>query len=435
MELESVISALQGLAPQEPRAHDVVGCYPGIDPLFWLWSQTGSLLPNTGGMFLGRAGETGEPVSHVVQYSGGRFRKDKVHNRDPKTPLALLGFVSAGKNQRSQSTLDALESAVAKESPSVIVLDVFLTAGLKPEDVREKLVAACCQEGRQMVAWVPVSLRTMRVPAEGQRLIFGATSVSVPKSMDVQKYMHSLVHCVSQATGSVKLADYLLREGDDFLAFLDAIRHRKARGKSGVPVSVNENAEVEQSAEARAADEEATEPSRKKPRCTMDLPELLTDAVKGGWVPDTPATLSKLELVEQDYEKLPKKSAWMFVLAKILESKAKAAHADEVPSVGTLITDTKKAFNVSAGALPRLSSSSEFLVLISESQCRMSLRLLHPEEILAMYGYKLKSVSLQLVKTQVGRMIFETTPINLVIVMLALCNKICSEASGTSASH
>ena len=39
-------------------------------------------------------------------------------------------------------------------------------------------------------------------------------------------------------------------------------------------------------------------PARKKPRHTQDLPELLTSAVAGGWLPDSPATLAKLEIVE-----------------------------------------------------------------------------------------------------------------------------------------
>ena len=431
--LEKVSSALQQLAPKDLRAFDVIGLFPGIDPLFWLWSQTNEL-PN-GANFIGRAGATGEPVSHAVQYKDGRFRKDKIQSRDPKVPLMLLAFVSAGKDQRSMSLLCDLEAVLAvSPEVAVIVVDVQVH-NLKPDEVRQKLQDVCCGQNtqRRIAAWLPYSFSTVKVPCQGDRYLFVGTALQT--KTDVPKYIHSLLHTLAQMPGAVKAAGCVFPEGNQRLQFLDELRRRRMMGKQDAKTgkdTLEPDESVSMSAAGQIDADTEPEPARKKPRHTQDLPELLTSAVSGGWLPDAPGTLAQLEIVEHDYQKLPKQTPWTLVLAKILECRGRAYFAQTAQgNDSSFFTDASKAFNVSAGTLPRWTASSEILCLIAQSPENMTLRLLHAEEILAMYGYKQGTISLQLVKTFVGRMIAETTPVIVALVGLAVSSQICSEASAS----
>ena len=425
--LELLFNAASQFVPcvTDRKDWDVVANYPGIDPLVWLSVGAGWSCQKFGGNYLGRAGVSGDLLSQSVLYGKppGLFRKDvaQVRGEDSAIPLAMVGSVCAGKDIRSELSLDNLLQVMCSLRPHVVVLEVSIT-GLPVEEVQKKIEEVCCAEGhgRKMVLWLAYSLKDLAVPCDGQRYLCAFTKFGTSGAA-ASDFARRVLRQMTEVP-PYRAQDCLMPPGSSMRKFLDECRRRTLQ-------RLAEEQRFKGEAQANAPQgaepiDDNVEPVRKKARKNQCVKEIMDQALQERWFSDTEETLP---LISEDYEALPNKSSWLFVLAKILASRGQtlsSASGDDFQ----LYADTSKKFNMSQGVLPRLGKLSEILCCSKGAESGYArLQLLHPEELLAFHGYALGTLSLRLQKTHVARTVAEVTSVPASILALLVAMRLCQD--------
>ena len=439
------------------KAWHVFSFFPGIDPLMWLSAHFEDAFVRCGCQWRGKASLPLDHQAYGILY-GKLFRKDGKPGRDASSsssgpPAGLIGSIVAARDKRSQAMLNRFGESLEKDDPDIVVLEVQVGVGMTADLACETLTNMAGD--RKVVLWKPVSLRSLRVPCDGnKRWFFAATRKGGVSVAELAKFASEIVQALAPTcVQNMDAKNSLLSQSSAFWQFRAEMSRRAAAAvelKAKATMKRKEARQLIQDGKEKADDEQlAAEPTpadKKRPaadmgdegdddasadevapkkRPTKTLPDLVQHAVKSGWLPSDQVKL--VDSLQAAYDLLPKQSPLVYVHAMVLQTRAGHAYADglDASCLGAYMADASlKRFNV-ARVLPPLSSSSQILCMTVNAQGQMSMQMMVPEEVLAAFGYTHGSIQLHLVKTYAPRMLVEATPVSSALLMLAIGAKLC----------
>lgn len=413
----------------QTRLWELSTSFPAIDPVFWLDLHARDELKALGCHFLGKAGTQPLPSSaDMVRYMSKdgtmMFRKDTVQkgcSDRSSCPRVFMGSATASKGFRAEASLQQLQSRIEQFKPDLVLLDI-LVQGLKPDEV--------CQVLKELhgefttLAWFQFTFEAFGLPVKEARYLWAAGRVDAQRAQSLIVKAWDGCKAWAKVNAPVQ-AETCLVPKSRWRSFLLLI-HSRSLHKRASPGEQHEDkgkAPATGEGQAAGASPEQTEGDTGKRRRKMNVADFAKGAVEAGFLrTESPILPSKFQ---RAYDDLSRCSPCTFVHAAALVQQSE----DMFKSQGKrpfLLTDASlsnwKRVTLGHATLPPLKSTSVILYVHGET-----LHELLPEECLAMMGFDLNSVHMNLFSQTAARQaVADSLPPAPAAAMIVLASNLCT---------
>ena len=310
-----MVAAFNGKLPSvgDLRSWQVFSFFPGIDPLMWLSTHYEDAFVRCGCHWCGKASPPLDHPAYGILY-GKLFRKDGNPGRDASSsgpPSGLIGSIVAAKDKRSEAMLNRFGESLQKDDPDIVLLEVQVGSGMTADSVCETLTEM--SGDRKVVLWKSVSLRSLRVPCDGNnRWFFAATRLGGASVVDLGKFASEIVQALTQTcVQSMDVKNCILSQQSAFWQFRAEMSKRAVAAvelKAKAATKRKQARQMIQEGREKDSDkqlaEEAAPADKKRP--AADMGDEDDDNAADEEAPKKRPALNELELVQHAF-----KSGWL----------------------------------------------------------------------------------------------------------------------------